>query len=1827
MKKQKVLPIILTIAMMLTAAFPLGIAAMGSNPTELDISAGSITITENGASGGGMEEAETELNPDGYVITGRSETNTIEVRANVDVSIELDNVSIILESVTSGTTPFKIESGAAVALELKGDNVLSVNGSSSVYAGIGLVGNAELSINGSGSLTVFGKSSGIGAQSGNALSGKIEINGGIIHASAANGAGIGGVSGRSAGQIIINGGTITAVSERGNAGIGHGRAPGVDAPANASPVIINGGSVNSTVQTTPLNEFGDELRLVTAAIDGGENKKFTLTSADGGENTAMTDADGKLYLYIPKTAIFVSVSDGRNMYYADGIEEDVNVEVDMIQFAGGNCTCTDGSGEIVFEGKNIEVNAIIGSATFTLEPSFKPADDCKYPAHNLSDAEYRLAADVPNTEATVNGRELTVYAAAGNKDIEVTVTALVNEKEYSKTAVFHITLDDSYAMDLSDGNIIISESQITVGDKIYSIEDQSKAIRIFQSGNADNRTIRIESTVKNREVILDNLNMQQTGRTSTDSRITVLRDAILKFTLVGDNSAVMYPSVNAPAIWSAGGSTITFSGSGSLYAKGGDANVAIGANRTSAMGTVIVESGRITAVGGNETLKESGDSNHDAAPAIGAPIGGVSGGTFTIKGGVVSASGAPRSDRGDINTSVVIDGGSLISPVEISGTVRDSNGSPVYLTETTLEGVSGAHDIVYYVTVGEGSEGSAISSALDENGKLYMYLPDDNTYRRIRAQLADDPDTDYYKRIKVSGNENEDKYELIKNPTGAITTFYIVGQSNCVINEETKIITISVPSLSDLTNSTPTVQCGGLEYKPSGAVNFQDNPEQIFSVILDNGETVNYTVKIERTDSSDDEMSVLDIGAGDILMFEDGDIHIGDVVVADNPNGYIITGNSNKNYLYIGDITAPIVFKNLTIDTPERNEEENKLAPIVVAGADVKISIDGTNVMNGDVGSSAMYIFGEASASISGNGILTLRGGSSAQGVMSEDNTAKLVINDANVFIIDGEGAAASGGTIPENADGEKLYPLIITIDDEDAANSKMIYSDTRYNADGEIVSTIQKIEMISDSASRISVYKPVGSYLVNVLWNGEAYYSEEPVAVSSNNTPAKPATVTLTIPGITGLSFVDPKTSFAAQVAVILSGTNLGGDMVVIATGENGETVSANAVKRGDIWEAVLSIPANEDMTGMYRWVLSARIGDEEQELSEAVYLDMWTKLAITSFSIDEGKQVGEAQIDHSARLVTIVVPYDVDLESTNFRPNMTYTGDSVFASWQTSLTSWQGDLLNLSNPAQVELSYDSGKMDYVRYSIRALTQAVPAVLGISFEQPADYNGGDVVITLTGENFENLANAYASSAKQIVVSAAGVSRSVSAPVTDENGNQVWRVTLPIPDNISGVQTVRHPITITINGVSQTFTGEHEIIVPARIEALANITGFAFNDAEGNPIEAVSLEITDGTAGSVSGGTSGTPGKIAIVLPSGTNLAETALIPSVTLENPKANLRIIDAEGNEYGAGDTIIFTETNVPVTLTVVSEDGENTMSYELEVTVQTRRKSSGKSKDESVTPGSVTFEAYAGGYEDNTFRPDNVITRAEAAALLARLDDRFDETVPYAAYDKNFWDVASGSWYAKYVGYLAGEGVITGYEDGSFCPNNQISRMEFAALLSRFAESTGIDLKDIEKELAGGNDGAGSTSDTANAASSAVNNIALNALTASAAVLDTASLDSAALVSEPAVPLSDISGLWGEEHILGLADAGVVNGYEDGTFRPDGQTTRAETVTMLNRMLGRTMTDELRAAINNAANPFSDLSSEHWAYCDIMAAVHDYTVKTSVIGKNITVKVELK
>ena len=91
-----------------------------------------------------------------------------------------------------------------------------------------------------------------------------------------------------------------------------------------------------------------------------------------------------------------------------------------------------------------------------------------------------------------------------------------------------------------------------------------------------------------------------------------------------------------------------------------------------------------------------------------------------------------------------------------------------------------------------------------------------------------------------------------------------------------------------------------------------------------------------------------------------------------------------------------------------------------------------------------------------------------------------------------------------------------------------------------------------------------------------------------------------------------------------------------------------------------------------------------------------------------------------------------------------------------------------------------------------------------------------------------------------------------------------------------------------------------------------------------------------------------------------------------------------------------------------------------------------------------------AYINGYEDGTFRPDNAVTRAEVTALLAKISEKFQISQYYA---NGFSDVPGGCWYEKYVGFAAQNQFISGYEDGTFRPDNQMSRAEFAALIAKY------------------------------------------------------------------------------------------------------------------------------------------------------------------------------
>ncbi len=154
-----------------------------------------------------------------------------------------------------------------------------------------------------------------------------------------------------------------------------------------------------------------------------------------------------------------------------------------------------------------------------------------------------------------------------------------------------------------------------------------------------------------------------------------------------------------------------------------------------------------------------------------------------------------------------------------------------------------------------------------------------------------------------------------------------------------------------------------------------------------------------------------------------------------------------------------------------------------------------------------------------------------------------------------------------------------------------------------------------------------------------------------------------------------------------------------------------------------------------------------------------------------------------------------------------------------------------------------------------------------------------------------------------------------------------------------------------------------------------------------------------------------------------------------------------------------------------------------------------------------------AYIVGYEDGCVRPEADITRAEVATIFFRLlDDRVREENMTA--ENAFADVDAGDWYNTAVSTMAAMGVVGGYPDGTFRPGEPITRAEFAAMAARF----------LSGDAAQGS------------------------------------------------AFADVQGHWAQREIGMAAAKGWVQGYEDGTFRPDRPITRAEAMTMINRVLNR-------------------------------------------------------
>ncbi len=193
----------------------------------------------------------------------------------------------------------------------------------------------------------------------------------------------------------------------------------------------------------------------------------------------------------------------------------------------------------------------------------------------------------------------------------------------------------------------------------------------------------------------------------------------------------------------------------------------------------------------------------------------------------------------------------------------------------------------------------------------------------------------------------------------------------------------------------------------------------------------------------------------------------------------------------------------------------------------------------------------------------------------------------------------------------------------------------------------------------------------------------------------------------------------------------------------------------------------------------------------------------------------------------------------------------------------------------------------------------------------------------------------------------------------------------------------------------------------------------------------------------------------------------------------------------------------------------------------------------------PELVEHNAYMTGYNDASFKPNKTMTRAEACTVVARLLDTEENIAKNTT--TLFTDVAADKWYTKYISFCEAKGLLKSYS-GTFLPEQNITRAEFAELVYNMG---------LAKE------------DAANKKT-----------------------------------FTDVT----EAHpkyaaIMAAASAGLIGGYEDGTFLPDRTITRAQVVTIINRAKG--ISKKAENITDSVDVIFTDVDATHWAFADIAEA----------------------
>ena len=184
-----------------------------------------------------------------------------------------------------------------------------------------------------------------------------------------------------------------------------------------------------------------------------------------------------------------------------------------------------------------------------------------------------------------------------------------------------------------------------------------------------------------------------------------------------------------------------------------------------------------------------------------------------------------------------------------------------------------------------------------------------------------------------------------------------------------------------------------------------------------------------------------------------------------------------------------------------------------------------------------------------------------------------------------------------------------------------------------------------------------------------------------------------------------------------------------------------------------------------------------------------------------------------------------------------------------------------------------------------------------------------------------------------------------------------------------------------------------------------------------------------------------------------------------------------------------------------------------------------------------------AYIKGYPEGDARPNNNLTREEAAKIFYRILTNEAEEM-FTVEENDYTDVSKERWSNVAISTLSNIGLLTGFPDGTFKPAQTITRAEFSTIVYRFynVKYSGAD------------------------------------------------------------KFTDIAGHWAQNNINAIAAKGWIKGYEDSTFAPNKNITRAEAVTIINRLLERTYDAE---KFVNSDCKFTDCCENNWFYAEIMEA----------------------